>query len=165
MMPNKNLGKNLDLNPKSETNGVPERNPAKKTDAMKRKILLGVFCFISLSMSAQVSLSCTYRESCEWDSDAQEWSNDCSGYEESSLFAWNKDETLFKHTTETMTSTYYVQSKEYDKVHDVYTYNVISDVGNKYYFIFDLKNKEVRAMPMGDNAELVLIRWYVKAIF
>jgi hypothetical protein len=77
----------------------------------------------------------------------------------------NENETLFKHTTETISSTYYVQSKEYDKKNDVYTYFVTSDVGNKYYYVFDLKNKEIKALLVGDRGKMQLVRFYIKAIF
>ena len=76
----------------------------------------------------------------------------------------NKAETMFTHTIETLKSTYYIDSKEYDKKNDVYTYNVTSDVGNKYYYIFDPKNKEVRAVFTKEN-KIVLLRFAVKAIF
>lgn len=77
----------------------------------------------------------------------------------------NEAETMFTHTTETMKSSYYVTGREYDSEYDVYTYLVTSDVGNKYYYIFDLKNKEIRALIKDENDNLQLLRFYVKAIF
>jgi hypothetical protein len=76
----------------------------------------------------------------------------------------NKAETMFTHTIETLKSTYYVESKEYDEKNDVYTYFVTSDVGNKYYYIFDPKNKEVRAV-FEKEGKSILIIFTVKAIF
>jgi hypothetical protein len=129
-------------------------------------LLLPLLTLVSYTSStAQVSFSCTYKEYCDWDNVKEEWSSNCIGAAESSLFVWNKDETLFKHTTETITSTYFVQSSEYDKANDVYTYSVVSDVGNKYYFVFDINNLEIRAMPLNDDVDMVLIRWRVKAMF
>jgi hypothetical protein len=71
---------------------------------------------------------------------------------------------MFTDTTENIKSTYYVNKKEYDEVNDVYTYEVTSDVGNKYYYIFDPKNKEIRVLADADDYN-TLIRFYVKAIF
>ena len=76
----------------------------------------------------------------------------------------NKAETMFTHTTETMKSAYYVESKEYDEKNEVYTYFVTSDVGNKYDYIFDSKNKEVRVVIKKEE-ETILLTFTLKAIF
>jgi len=76
----------------------------------------------------------------------------------------NEAETVFTHTTETIKSSYFVKSSEYDKENDVYTYFVTSDVGNDYYYIFDIKNKEVRILITKEDT-IELLRFYVKAIF
>jgi hypothetical protein len=76
----------------------------------------------------------------------------------------NKDETMFTHTIESMKSTYYVTSSEYDKEKEVWSYYVTSDVGNKYLYIFDPKNKEIRALYVKDGKS-ILIAFTVKAIF
>lgn len=131
---------------------------------MKKILFLGIFGLISLSVLAQISFSCTYREYCDWNEYSEAFTN-CSGYNESSLFVMNENETLFKHVTKTISSTYYVQSREYDKKNDVYTYFVTSDVGNKYYYVFDLKNKEIRALLTDDKGKMQLVRFYIKAIF
>ena len=134
---------------------------------MKKNIkylLLIAFCAIGTELFAQVSFSCTYREYCSWNEASSKF-EDCKGYDESSLFVMNEAESMFEHTIESMKSTYYVTSKEYDDENDVYAYDVTSDVGNKYYFIFDPNNKEVRAVYTDKDNNAVLIRWYVKAIF
>lgn len=131
---------------------------------MKYKLLLLVVTILSFNIiHAQVSFSCTYREFCYWNAVTEKFGN-CKGYEENSLFVMNKNESMFSHTIEEMKSTYYVNSKEFDKKNEVYTYDVTSDVGNKYYFIFDPKNKEVRAVFEHDG-KTVLLRFTVKAIF
>ena len=75
----------------------------------------------------------------------------------------NESETLFTHTTETIKSTYYVKEKEYDN--EVFAYTVTSNVGNEYYYIFDLKHKKVRAVFVNDEGKTMLLRFLVKAIF
>ena len=131
---------------------------------MKQFFIFVTIFFIGFnSLKAQISFSCTYRQYCNWNENSEKY-EDCEGYDESSLFVMNKAETMFTHTIETLKSTYYIDSKEYDKKNDVYTYNVTSDVGNKYYYIFDPKNKEVRAVFKKEE-KIVLIRFAVKAIF
>ena len=129
------------------------------------KILFVIgLCILGNNLFAQLSFSCTYREYCSWNEYTEKFGN-CEGYEESSLFVMNDGETMFTHTAETMKSTYYVTSKEYNAENDVYTYFVTSDVGNKYYYIFDPKNKEIRALYSDENGKSMLLRFYVKAIF
>ena len=132
---------------------------------MKKKLLLLVFAFMSFAtaLKAQVTFTCYYREYCDWNSYTEKFVN-CKGYDEASMFVMNEKETMFTHTNENMKSTYYVDSKEYDSKNDVYTYEVTSDVGNKYYYVFDPKNKEIRALYVKDG-ETVMIRFYVKAMF
>ncbi len=131
---------------------------------MKRTIIIFIIlisCFSNLK--SQISFSCSYRQYCIWN-DINQQLEECQGYEESSLFVMNEAETMFTHTIETMKSTYYVTSSEYDTKKDIYTYDVISDVGNKYYYIFDPKNMQVRAVyTKNDNTYLLIFT--VKAIF
>ena len=131
---------------------------------MKQTIIILTFALFGITnLSAQTSFSCTYREYCYWNETTKKYEN-CEGYEESSLFVMNKAETMFTHTIESLKSTYYVESKEYDEEYDVYTYFVTSDVGNKYYYIFDPKNKEVKAVFINEG-KTVLLTFTVKAIF
>lgn len=132
---------------------------------MKRMILITLLLSAigAAGLRAQTSYSCHYREYCDWN-DVDDKFENCEGYDEASLFVMNKDETMFSHTIETMKSTYYVQKKEYDAENDVYTYDVVSDVGNKYFYIFDTKNKEIRAVFTKDD-QIRLVRFYIKAVF
>lgn len=135
---------------------------------MKKRIKILLLLALTLGsnhVNAQVSISCTYREYCEWNDQIKDFESDCNGYEDVSLFVMNESETLFTHTTETIKSTYYVKEKEYDNVNEVFTYTVTSDVGNEYYYIFDLKDKEVRAVFVNDEGKTMLLRFLVKAIF
>lgn len=134
---------------------------------MKPKLnVLFVFllCLFSKFTFSQSSFSCNYREYCNWNALTEEFEN-CEGYEEASLFVMNETETMFTHTIESMKSSYYVSEKEYDSENDVHTYDVTSDVGNNYYYIFDIKNKEIRAVFTNDDGNIMLIRFYVKAMF
>ena len=131
---------------------------------MKRTILLLTLAILGFTnLKAQTSFSCTYRQYCIWNEYTEKFGN-CEGYEESSLFVMNDNETMFTHTVETMKSTYYVDSREYDKEKDVWSYSVTSDVGNKYFYVFDPKNKEIRALLIKDDKTMMIV-FTVKAIF
>ena len=130
---------------------------------MKSIIILLVVVFSITSASAQTSYSCTSRQYCDWDSVASKYAN-CDAYDDNSLFEWNKDNTMFTHTISTMKSSYYVKSKEFDKDNNVWLYDVVSDVGNKYRYCFDDKSKEVRALFQRDG-KWTLLTFKVKAIF
>ena len=132
---------------------------------MKAKTLFLLAAFISLGINAnaQTSFSCHYREYCYYNDYTEEFGN-CEGYEESSLFVMNDNETMFTHTIESMKSTYYVQEREYDSEKELWFYTVTSDVGNKYIYVFDPMNKEIRLLFTEDE-KTVLLRFYVKAIF
>ena len=130
----------------------------------KALLILSIsFCFY-LSAGAQVSYSCTYRQYCDWDTAEQTYSN-CTGYDDHSLFEINKNETMFDHTTESLSSSYYIKSREYDAKNEVYSYQVISDVGNKYYYMFDPNNKQVRALYTTKDGKYNLVIFTVKAVF
>jgi hypothetical protein len=114
-------------------------------------------------LNGQISFSCNYRQYCVWNEYNKKFEN-CTGHEESSLFVMNKTETMFTHTIETMKSTYYVNSKEHDEEKDVWTYQVSSDIGNQYQYVFDPKNKQIRALYVVDG-KAKLVVFTVKAIF
>ncbi len=131
---------------------------------IKHLLLITALMAMSFTVKAQISFSCWHREYCSWIEALEDYDTECQGYDEASLFVMNDDETMFTHTTESIKSTYYVKEKKYDEKNDVYTYDVTSDVGNKYYYIFDPKNKEIRVLSESDDYN-TLIRFYVKAIF
>lgn len=131
---------------------------------MKAYALLMTLALLGVTkLKAQTSFSCTYRQYCTWNEITERFGN-CEGYEESSLFVMNANETMITHTTEAMKSTYYVDSREYDKELDVWTYVVTSDVGDKYMYVFDPKKKEIRALYI-DDGQAMMIVFTVKAVF
>ena len=133
-----------------------------------KNILLLIFLTPIICFS-QTSFSCDLKEQCSWNERNEDWKTCDDAYEDNSLFIMNKNETMFTHTTSEIKSTYYVKEKtNKDRSEEgFFTYEVVSDTGNEYYFIFDLKNKEVKAISMkGDNDDdWYLIRYYVKAVF
>ena len=131
---------------------------------MKKTIGIFLLTFVGITfLNGQISFSCNYRQYCDWNDNNKQFEN-CSGYEENSLFVLNKTETMFTHTIETMKSAYYVNSKEHDEEKDVWSYQVSSDVGNQYLYVFDPKNKQIRVLCVIDGKAKLII-YTVKAIF
>lgn len=135
----------------------------KKLRHMKRITLIIALLIFTINSFSQVYFSCYYREYCDWNSYTESFTN-CKGYEENSMFKIMSDETMFIHTTETMKPAYYIKSKEYDEDEGILTYNVVSDVGNKYLYVFDVTNKEVRVGIVRDD-EIQMLRFKVKSIW
>jgi len=71
--------------------------------------------------------------------------------ETSTLFSFNKKLTQFIHKTETISSTYFINSKEYDASNNTYTLGVMSDAGNKYTYMINLENKTITALIVKDD--------------
>ncbi len=123
-----------------------------------------LFTFLSFTfLNAQTSFSCKYRQYCDWDENSKEFEN-CRGYDESSLFVFNQTETMFTHTTESIKSTYYVNTKKHDQESGTWSYQVTSDVGNQYLYVIDPKNNQIRALYV-TNGQAKLIVFTIKAIF
>ncbi len=112
----------------------------------------------------QTFLSCNLKEYCAWNEVTEAWEMDCDPFENNCLFEMNEDETMFVHTTSEMKSTYYIKEKVSGE-DGLFRYNVISDVGNEYHYLFDIKHKEVKTMIEDENGNSLLVRWYVKAVF
>lgn len=132
---------------------------------IKMKKVLTILFAISLfvSVKAQTSFSCVRRDLTIWNDYTKKY-EDLGGYSENSLFVVNDKETMFTHTISSMTSTYYVKEREYDAKNDVWTFSVVSDVGNEYYYIFDPKNYQVRA-AYNYKGNIYMIVFTVKSIF
>ncbi|MDX2302933.1 MAG: hypothetical protein NW226_09035 [Microscillaceae bacterium] len=129
---------------------------------------LALIIFLQLVMiqfaSAQSFFSCDYRQFCTWNSTNKKF-EDCKSSSYKSLFKLNADETVFIHTTEGQESYYYVTAKEYDAEKEVFTYYVNSDSGNKYYFVLDIKNKQLRALPLSSDDNMTMIVFIIKAMW
>lgn len=100
------------------------------------------------SDDASTFFSIDYLDYCEYDSVGKNFNNCTNKPGEASLFELNANKTMFTHTTSTMTSRYYVQSKKFDSQYKLYTYEVVSDVGNKYTFY----------VPAGDSGNLSIFK-------
>ena len=130
----------------------------KKPNLKKALLLLAIL--FSLNVKSQISVSCYYRETCLWNSSSKAF-DICSGYNEKGLFEVNERETMIVHTINNITSTYYVKQSSYDEAYKSSVYEVVSDVGNYYTFIFDAKNELVKILRRDDT----LIMFYIKSVF
>jgi hypothetical protein len=108
----------------------------------------------------ELSISTNYRQDAVWNNGEEKW-DVSSEKEDGTLFEFNKELTMFKHTTATITSNYYIKSYEYDDEKVSYTMIVTSDAGNEYEMIIDGINNCVAFFYWYDN-EYYLVRHTIK---
>ena len=83
---------------------------------MKSKIITICFLtFMSLNLFAQMNISTNLRQDGVYDEEKEEWVILSSDDEELTFLEFNKDFTMFKHTTATVTSAYIIKTNEKDK--------------------------------------------------
>ena len=119
-----------------------------------KKLLLLCTVLIRLTSTSQITITTEGFEACGWNTETEKYDYDCfSDDKESSRFTFNKDVTMFVHTTPEMTSTYYIDSTDHqlEEERGLWVYFVTSDVGNRYLYFFDLKYSEVRAIPFNGS--------------
>lgn len=125
------------------------------------KKLLFVFTMLLVgNVFGQLNISTNLRQDAIWKAAEEEWdvlSTDDSG----TLFAFNKELTTFKHTTETITSTYYIKKWDYNEEETKYTMQVTSDAGNDYEMIIDGVNNCVAFFYWRDD-QYILVRHTIK---
>ncbi len=133
------------------------------------KLISFFILFLPSLCFTQLSLSSEFISVCYWNQEQSIWDNCSVKSEYNSLFVVNKNETMFTHTTSEVKSTYYVKEPDYDNADadkGIYAYDVVSDVGNEYYFIFDLGIKEVKIVSTrGEPHEWYMNRIFIKSIF
>lgn len=125
-------------------------------DITKCVILLFSLCLFSNTIQAQIYASCTHRTILKYDTDEGGFVYQ-SGYDENSMFKINAKLTMFDHTTPTISSTYYASSSNYDEDEQTLTMNVVSDVGNNYLYVFDIKNDVVRVLSEQDEGVYMIV--------
>lgn len=129
-----------------------------------RLITICLLTFMSISVFAQMNISTNFRQDGIWDNEKEEWSIFSTDDEELTFFEFNKDFTMFKHTTATITSAYMIKSQKYDEENERYEFDVVSDVGNKYYMVFDLKNENVRFIYEREGS-MFLVQHSIKKVW
>ena len=71
---------------------------------------------------------------------------------------------MFKHTTASLTSAYMIKSSEEDKEREQWELDIVSDVGNKYTMIIDLKNDNIRFIYKGDD-KMYMVHHTIKKVW
>ena len=109
-----------------------------------RLIIISLLTFMSINVSAQMYISTNFRQYGMWDEEKIGWTVISTDEEDLTFFEFNKDFTMFKHTTYNITSAYIIKSQKYDEENEVFEYDIISDVGNTYLMIYDTRRENVR---------------------
>lgn len=116
------------------------------------------------SANAQINISTTLRSDFVWNSKTEEWVWVSDDEDEKTFFEINKALTIMKHTTPSITSTYRIKNSQEDKMNKLWEFKVISDVGNDYVMLLDIKNDNVRFIGKA-NGKLFLVRHTIKRIW
>jgi|TARA_B110000285_G_C15049814_1_gene576348 hypothetical protein len=113
---------------------------------MRKLTFLAILCFITTIASAQLHISTNLKMNFSWDEINDDWKFESQDEESLTFIEFNKELTMVKHTTPTMTSAYIIKSSEHDEEEgrDQYIYMIVSDVGNKYMMILDFINDNIR---------------------
>lgn len=113
---------------------------------MKKIILLGILFLLTTIVFGQFHVSTNLRSDYTWDKENKDWELESEDEDSLTFFEFNKDFTMVKHTTSTTTSGYLIKSQEHDERdgNNQYIFIIISDVGNKYIMIYDVKNSNIR---------------------
>lgn len=128
---------------------------------MKKILLLSLALIIANLLYSQFHISTKICEIYSWNQDTKKWVMISQDKESSTLFDFNKEMTMFTHTTETISSTYYIKGSTHPEEH-IWEYDIISDVGNSYYFTIDLKNYNLRFIGINKDGTLFLVRHIIK---
>ena len=83
----------------------------------------------------------------------------------SPFFEFNTELTMFTHTTPSMTSSYLIKEAIYDEELDLYTFDVVSDVGNKYLCILDLEHDIIDFIGDIGESSSWLVRHSIKKLW
>ncbi len=107
---------------------------------MKFFIALLFCCAFAFQAAAQLYISTSSREVMQYDETTEEWETVGSD-EETTLFEFNKEMTMFKHTTKSISSSYFIKKTEEEET--MVTMEIVSDVGNKYVMVLHFEKELV----------------------
>lgn len=133
---------------------------------MKKFILMFLLSVAGFSTFAQLHITTSVREDYLWNEEKNDWVFDTQNKNEATFFDFNKDMTMVKHTTPTMTSNYLIKSEVMmDKNRKKYEFDVMSDVGNKYHAIIDVTNNNIRFIGTSSDVGSFMVRHQIKRIW
>lgn len=125
-----------------------------------KPILFICFLLLGISTYAQLNISTNFRQDAVWNEENSEW-DVFSTEEGGTLFEFNKELTTFHHTTNSISSDYYISDWKYNDDEVKYTMQIKSDVGNEYEMIIDGTNNCVCIFYWKDN-KYYLVRHTIK---
>ncbi len=114
---------------------------------------------------AQMHISTNLREDYVWSDNQEKWILVSSDDGSATLFDFNKDMTMMTHTTATISSTYYIKSSVENKENQTWDFEVVSDVGNKYRMLLDMKNNNIRFIGKDKDETSFLVRHTIKRLW
>lgn len=129
-----------------------------------RLFLFFLLTSMSLSLFAQINISTNLRQDFIWDEKKEEWTVFSTNEEELTFFEFNKEFTMFTHTTASIKSAYIIKSSEHDETLDQYELDIVSDVGNEYFMIIDAKNNNLRFIYDHDG-DLLMVHHTIKSLW
>jgi len=130
---------------------------------MKQIFTILILSFVTFECIAQIYISTNLIQFAIFNEKTREY--DLIGEkEEITFFEFNKQFTFFKHTTPTITSAYTIKSSKEDKVNERWEFDIMSDVGNSYYMILDLKNNNIRFIYT-KNGSIYLLQYSIKKLW
>ncbi|MCD6010713.1 MAG: hypothetical protein K0Q79_575 [Flavipsychrobacter sp.] len=133
---------------------------------MKKLILIVLLSAAGVNTYAQLHITTSVREDYLWNEEKNDWTFDTQNKNEATFFDFNKDMTMFKHTTPSMTSSYLIKSEvTTDKDRKKYEFDVMSDVGNKYHAIIDVTNNNIRFIGTSSDGGSFMVRHQIKRIW
>lgn len=117
---------------------------------MKKIIPLLCLVMVTGILKAQSTMhaSTSYKEIRYWNPKTEKFDKG-NNVEFNSMFTLNADESIFNHVTNDIKSSYYVTKKKYMDGCSCYSYDVTSDVGNKYTYFVDLPKDMIKIMSIG----------------
>jgi len=132
---------------------------------MKSKLILALLLsIISVNLFAQMNISTNLRQDGVYNEVSEEWEVFSTDDDELTFFEFNKDFTMFKHTTASVTSAYMIKSSEEDKEREQWELDIVSDVGNKYLMIIDYKNDNIRFIYNKED-KLYMVHHTIKKVW
>ena len=118
---------------------------------------MNIVLLIVIRAEAQQAYNCIYQQHCNWNAITEQYDECQEGHGENSSFEINKSESSITQTIQNIKTIYSVKSKERNRKEGVNIYLVMNEAGDKYYYIFDKKNKEVRILSKNDGKAALMI--------
>ena len=131
---------------------------------IRNLLLTALTLMFSLQLMAQMNISTNLRQDGVYNEVSEEWEVLSTDDEELTFTVFNKDFTMFKHTTASITSAYMIKSSEEDKEREQWELDIVSDVGNKYTMLIDLKNDNIRFIYKDDD-KMYMVHHTIKKVW